>query len=102
MSKTVDLQVEKSRALVKGLAKHLENGGSGVTPAEIGKMERDVDALIEGSAECERLRAELAPKVQHMNELMAQVKVIYADKKKMLKLRYPQEQWADYGVPDKR
>ena len=39
MSKTVDLQVEKSRALVKGLVKHLENGGSGVTPAEIGKME---------------------------------------------------------------
>lgn len=102
MSKTVDLQVEKSRALVKGLAKHLENGGSGVTPAEIGKMERDIDVLIEASAECERLRAELAPKVQHMNELMAQVKVIYADKKKMLKLRYPQEQWADYGVPDKR
>ena len=50
MSKTVDLQVEKSRALVKGLAKHLENGGSGVTPAEIGKMERDIDAQTAISA----------------------------------------------------
>lgn len=102
MSKTVDLLVEKSRDLTKGLRKHLNEGGSGVTLTEIDELEKTLEALVKASEECELIRAELAPKVQHTNELMAQVKTVYADKKKMLKLRYPQTEWADYGVPDKR
>ena len=102
MSKTVDLQVEKSRKLVEGLRKHLGQGASGVTDLEIKGMIANLEELVRANEECERLRAELAPKVQHMNEVLAHVKVAYADKKKMLKLCYPQEQWADYGVPDKR
>lgn len=35
--------------------------------------------------EVERLRAELVPKVKHMNEVMATVKTAYSEKKKMLK-----------------
>jgi hypothetical protein len=62
MSKTVELQIEKSRNLVEGLRKHLSGIGGGVTS----------------------------------------VKEAYADKKKTLKGYYPQERWADYGIPDKR
>lgn len=102
MSKTVDLLVEKSRDLSKGLRKHINEGGDGVTLTQIDELEKTLDALVKASEECELIRAELAPKVQHTNELMAQVKAVYAEKKKMLKLRYPQTQWPDYGVPDKR
>ena len=56
MSKTVELQIEKSRNLVEGLRK----------------------------------------------QVLAGVKAAYADKKKTLKGYYPQERWADYGIPDKR
>lgn len=103
MSKTVELQVEKSRNLVEGLRKHLKQGvGGGVTNDEINVMEQNLKALEEANAEVDRLRDELAPKVKHMNEVLAQVKNAYAEKKKTLKGYYPQEKWAEYGVPDKR
>jgi len=103
MSKTVEQQIEKSRNLVAGLRKHLAQGvGGGVTQDEISHLEQSLNMLASANEDCERLRAELSPKVKHMNEILAEVKAIYAEKKKTLKGYYPQEQWADYGVPDKR
>lgn len=102
MSKTVELQIEKSRHLVGGLRKHLKGIGGGVTNDEIGQMEQALKELEAANAEVDRLREELSPKVKHMNEVLARVKATYADKKKTLKGYYPQERWADYGIPDKR
>ena len=102
MSKTVEIQIEKSRNLIEGLRKHLNGKGPGVTSAEIASMEQSVNELAATNAEVERLRAELAPIVKHMNEVMETVKTVHAEKKKMLKNCYPQEQWASYGIPDKR
>jgi len=102
MSKTVELQIEKSRHLVEGLRKHLDENGGGVTNDEINGMEQSLRELEDANAEVERLREELTPKVKQMNEVLTRVKRAYADKKKTLKGYYPQERWADYGISDKR
>ena len=102
MSKTVELQIEKIRHLVEGLHKHLSGIGGGVTNDEIGQMEQALKELESANAEVDRLREELTPKVKRMNEVLAGVKATYADKKNTLKGYYPQERWADYGIPDKR
>ena len=102
MSKTVELQIEKSRNLVEGLRKHLNGIGGGVTSDEINDMEQAIRELEAINAEVERLREELTPKVKQMNEKMARVKASYAEKKKTLKGYYPQERWVEYGIPDKR
>jgi hypothetical protein len=102
MSKTVEIQIEKSRHLIAGLRKHLKGVGGGVTNEEIDAMEQAVGELEAANAEVDRLRDELAPKVQQMGAVMARVKVAYAEKKKTLKGYYPQERWIDYGIPDKR
>ena len=102
MSKTVEIQIEKSRNLVEGLRKHLKGIGGGVTNEEINAMEKAVSELQSANAEVDRLREKLAPKVKHMNAVLARVKESYADKKKTLKGYYPQERWMDYGIPDKR
>ena len=74
MSKTTEIQIEKSRNLIEGLRRHVrEMGERGVTP-----------------------------KVKKMNDLMVLVKASYAESKKTLKGYYPQERWPDYGIPDKR
>jgi predicted nucleic acid-binding Zn-ribbon protein len=65
-------------------------------------MEQTLVQLKAANAEVERIREELQPKVKNMNSLMAQVKQNYTELKKTIKGYYPQEQWADYGVPDKR
>lgn len=102
MSKTVELQIEKSRNLVEGLRKHLNGNGGGVSNDEINSMEQSIKDLEAANAEVDRLREELTPKVKKMNEVLAQVKEAYAEKKKTLKGYYPQERWAEYGIPDKR
>ena len=102
MSKTIEIQIEKSRHLVEGLRKHLAGMGGGVTNDEISSMVQAVEELDKANAEVDKLREELAPKVKNMNQVLVRVKEAYADKKKTLKGYYPQERWADYGVPDKR
>ena len=103
MSKTVELQIEKSRNLIGGLRKHLTSSvGGGVNNDEINSMEQALTELEAANKDVDRLRDELAPKVKHMNDVLAQVKSAYAEKKKTLKGYYLQEQWADYGIPDKR
>ena len=102
MSKTVELQIEKSRHLIEGLRKHISGMGGGVTSDEITSMEQSLKELESANAEIDRLREKLTPKVKHMNEVLARVKKAYAERKKTLKGYYPQERWADYGIPDKR
>lgn len=102
MSKTVKIQIEKSRNLIEGLRKHLSGIGGGVTNDEVSEMEQTLKELEAINAEVDRLREELSPKVKHMNAVMARVKDAFADKKKTLKGYYPQERWAEFGVPDKR
>ena len=103
MSKTVEIQIEKSRNLVEGLRRHVkEMGEHGVTNDEINAMEQAVKELEAANAEVDRLREELKPKVKVMNDVMNRVKESYTEKKKTLKGYYPQERWMDYGVPDKR
>ena len=103
MSKTTEIQIEKSRNLIEGLRRHVkEMGERGVSSAEIDQMENTVEMLSEANNEVERLREELTPKVKKMNDLMTTVKAAYAESKKTLKGYYPQERWPDYGIPDKR
>ena len=103
MSKTVEIQIEKSRNLVEGLRRHVkEMGEHGVTNDEINAMEQAVKQLEAANAEVERLREDLKPKVKVMNDVMNRVKEAFTEKKKTLKGYYPQERWMDYGVPDKR
>ena len=103
MSKTTEVQIEKSRNLIEGLRRHVrEMGERGISNTEINEMEKTVAMLTDANAEDDRLRAELTPKVKKMNDLMTIVKASYAESKKTLKGYYPQERWPDYGIPDKR
>ena len=103
MSKTVEIQIEKSRGLVEGLRRHVrEMGERGVTNDEIQAMEQAVKELEAVNAEVDSIREQLAPTVSRLKVVMDRVKEAYAEKKKTLKGFYPQERWIDYGVLDKR
>ena len=83
MSKTTEIQIEKSRNLIEGLRRHVrEMGERGVSNNEINEMEKTVAMLSEANAEVDRLREELTPKVKKMNDLMTLVKASYAESKK--------------------
>ena len=103
MSKTVEIQIEKSRGLVEGLRRHVkEMGQRGVSIKEIDEMEQAIKELVAVNAEVDSIREQLTPAVARLKVAMDRVKDAYAEKKKTLKGYYPQERWMDYGVPDKR
>ena len=103
MSKTVEIQIEKSRNLVEGLRRHVrEMGERGVTHDEINALEQAVKELEVANAEVDSIREQLTPTLNRMKIVMNRVKEAYTEKKKALKGYYPQERWMDYGIPDKR
>lgn len=101
MSKTTEIQIEKSRLLIDSFRKNIEQL-AGVREEELNKMSADLDSLHEMGKEVDAIREKLSVATKKMNEVMATVKYDFADKKKLIKLNYPQERWIEFGVTDKR
>lgn len=103
MTKTIEIQLQKSRMLIQGIKRHInEMGECGVTNDMVAKFEKDLAILEQQSSEVDKIREELNAKVRRMNETFATVKETHAETKKVIKGYHPQERWMDYGVPDKR
>lgn len=103
MSKTIDLQIEKSRVLIDGLRNNIEAlRDKGFCNEELDSMSADLDALKKANEECDAIREQLSAKVKHVNGILTGVKEKFAEKKKIIKGYYPQEEWLRYGVQDKR
>ena len=103
MSKTIDLQIEKSRVLIDGLRKNMDELKSkGFSNDELNRMAADLDALQAANDECDKVREELSTRVKTVNGILENVKTMFAEKKKIINQNYVQEQWIRYGVQDKR
>ena len=103
MSKTIDLQIENSRVLIEGLSKNIETlRDKGIVSDELQAMTADLERLKVANDECDKIREELSQKVKNMNAILSGVKEAFAEKKRIIKVNYPQEQWIRYGVQDKR
>lgn len=103
MSKTIELQIEKSQVLIEGLNRNIgELRSKGVRDESLTTMSNDLAALKKMSDECDTIREDLAGKVKTMNEVLKRVKEAFADHKLIVKRNYPQERWINYGVQDKR
>ena len=103
MSKTIELQIEKSRVLIEGLDKNIESlRAKGISEDSLQSMTNDLEQLRLANEECDRIREELSQKVKHMNAILTTVKEAFAEKKHIVKTSYPQELWMKYGVQDKR
>lgn len=103
MSKTIDLQIEKSRILIDGLRKNMDALRSkGLHDRELDKMDAELDELKAASKECDAMREQLSSKVKHMNAILKGVKENFTEAKRVVKVNYLQEEWIRYGVQDKR
>lgn len=103
MSKTIDLQIEKSRVLIEGLRRNIEAlRDKGFSTEELDSMSADLADLKQANDECDAIREQLSAKVKNVNGILSGVKEKFAEKKKIIKGTYPQEEWLRYGVQDKR
>ena len=103
MSKTIELQIEKSQVLIEGLNRNIcELRAKGVRDESLTAMSNDLTTLKKMSDECDAIREDLSGKVKTMNEVLKRVKEAFANHKLIVKRNYPQERWINYGVQDKR
>lgn len=103
MSKTIDLQIEKSTRLIEALKAHIEEFESkGVSMDELNAMTDNLNKLQDSSKVAEELRRKLSEQVRSTNNILAQCKDTYSKVKSVVRNNYPQEEWIKYGVTDKR
>lgn len=103
MSKTIDLQIEKILTLTEGLGKRAADAARcGVTDNDVERLNDYAGKLKAAGEECDRLRAELSVKVKRMNNVLGEAKELFFNTKKKIKISRPQEEWAAFGMADKR
>ena len=74
----------------------------GVKEADLTVMEQDADKAIEMIREVDRLREEVTRKLQEANEQLNSLRDRAAVYRKIIKQNYLQDQWAGFGLQDKR
>ena len=74
----------------------------GVKEADLTVMEQDTDKAIEMIREVDRLREEVTRKLQEANEQLNSLRDRAAVYRKIIKQNYLQDQWAGFGLQDKR
>lgn len=103
MSKTIDIQIEKSKRLIEGLKRHMaEMESKGISMATLDDMNEQLRRLSDSARAADELRTKLSNQVRSTNNMLAACKQAYIATKAVIKNNYPQEQWRDYGVDDKR
>lgn len=105
MTKTIDLQAQKTRELVNGMRANLgilASKGINVEEGELNDLEQRINTLIDKSNECDKLREEVSAKVRDINADLHDIKDKYAALKKAVKTNFMPEEWMKFGVSDKR
>lgn len=103
MSKVHLEQIEKTNLLLEGL----KNNQSilkekGINAGFIEKLESDNNLAIIYNDENDRLKADLKAKTVRANRKLDEIKAMVKKVKIIIKRDFPQEQWKNFGIMDKR
>ena len=103
MSKTFETNALKGKSLAAGMKQRIaELEKYGVKEADLTIMEQDADKAIEMIREVDSLREEVTRKLQEANEMLISLRDRATVYRKIIKQKYLQEQWAGFGLQDKR
>lgn len=103
MSVTILNEIDKADVLVTGLKKHLaEMKQLGIGADAIKRLEEAAKTLRQKDEEVDALRRQASLKGHQNRELLADLKAQMLEFRKAVKNRYPQNEWINYGVQDKR
>ena len=103
MSKTFETNALKGKSLAAGMKRRIaELEQFGVKEADLTVMEQDADKAIEMIREVDSLREEVTRKLQAANEQLNSLRDRAAVYRTIIKQNYLQDQWAGFGLQDKR
>ena len=96
-------EIDKADLLVEGLRKHQKNLPElGITAEAVSRLEQLSKTLRQKDAEVDALRRQATFKAHENLDLIADLKAQMLVMRKAVKARFPQNEWIQYGVKDKR
>src|SRR5574344_1302396 len=103
MTKTNSTQIEKAQTLLKGLRNNAEQVRSkGLGNEYLREVENCCSELEKADTALDALRAEVHARVKETNDKLAALKEKIQQGRITIRNNYPQEQWARFGVMDKK
>ncbi|MBR1766998.1 MAG: hypothetical protein IJ745_08205 [Bacteroidales bacterium] len=103
MSVTNLNEIDKADVLVAGLRKHSkEVSALGISADAVNRLDELSKTLRLKDAEVDELRRQATLKAHENLEMIADLKAQMLTLRKAIKARYPQHEWLNYGVQDKR
>lgn len=103
MSVTILNEIDKAKSLVEGLRKNMAEAKMlGADEHALSSLEEACADLKRKDDELDALRRQATLKVRENNELLAALKERSMAWRRAVKQRYPQQEWARFGVGDKR
>ncbi|MBR1834902.1 MAG: hypothetical protein IJ785_05300 [Bacteroidales bacterium] len=103
MSITILNEIDKAKVLVDGMRKNLDKAKQlGIDSQTLNRLEKTFTVLKTKDDELDALRRQATLKVKENNELLADMKSQMLAVRKAVKENYPQQEWIDFGVQDKR
>lgn len=103
MNRIYSEQIERALALAEGLKKNADKlQAQGFDISLIEKLEQDCELM---AREGEAIAVEEEALAKHRTDchvILSRLKTNFFTGKGYIKQNYQQEQWAEYGVPDKR
>ena len=95
--------ISDSQVMVSGLRNHAtEVARRGIDEAFTNSLDANRTLAAALNTEQERLKAELKTKTAELEAKLAEIDKALSEAKKVVKMEFPQTQWAEFGITDKK
>lgn len=94
--------ISQTKVMVDGMTGNLSNLPQNLDEAFVKKLSEINVKAVALNSEQEKLKADLKTKTSELETLLVDMGKQYDFAKKRIKLDFPQEQWKEFGIADKR
>ena len=96
-------QISNAQVMVSGLKGNADKvARRGIDGAFVTSLDANVQSVTTLNNEQEKLKADLKAKTAQLDATLAELDKGLAEARKIVKLDFPQGQWREFGIEDKR
>lgn len=100
--KSYSESISQTKVMIDGLTSNTANLPKGMDVAFVTSLTDSRAKVVMLNSEQEKLKADLKTKTAELDAEVANMMKLYSEAKKRVKMDYPQEQWKEFGISDKR
>lgn len=95
--------ISSSQVMAAALRNNTEKvGRRGIDADFITKLETDSQAAVVLNNEQEKLKAQTKLKTEELDEKLTSISSSLSEARKVVKMEFPQSQWIEFGITDKK